>query len=151
MAFARLSSRSPEAVEKRAEISFLSDLKGALRDVVSKLQDREKLTQGEAAIRLGMDPGFLSRTLSADCHGNSKTLLQVMHRAGGEWVISWRPSSPEMGLVGGASFGASPVAGSSGSVHSVEWAARLATARRTETSTPNHVQHQKAGPVPEMA
>lgn len=92
MAFGLASSQTPEAVERRAEGRLLNALKGALREAVSALQERENLTQKQAADKLGCDAGFLSRTLSPDFHVNSRTLAQIMHRAGGEWVIGWCPA-----------------------------------------------------------
>lgn len=93
MAFGKASSQTPEAAEQRAEGRLLNALKGALREAVAMLQDQENLTQNHAAERLGCDAGFLSRTLNPDFHVNSRTLAQIMHRSGGEWVIGWHPTS----------------------------------------------------------
>jgi len=93
MAFGKASSQTPEAAEQRAEGRLLNALKGALREAVAMFQAQENLTQNHAAEKLGCDAGFLSRTLNPDFHVNSRTLAQIMHRTGGEWVIGWYPTS----------------------------------------------------------
>jgi transcriptional regulator with XRE-family HTH domain len=73
--------------EGREEMRFLRDLKGVLREEISRRAAAGDFTQAQLAADIGMDPGQLSRALSPDWHVNSRTLFRIAYALDRRWVF----------------------------------------------------------------